>query len=166
MDEANVGGVFLGDDMGFATGTFVSPSVLRCKFFPHLKRVVDLVHSAGKVVVLHSCGNVYGVMDDLIATGIDAKNSFEDKIMPVEQVYQHWGDQVALIGGLDMHLLTTGTEEEIRMRTREILDVCGPGGHYVLGTGNSVANYLPLGNYYAMLDEGRKWNKEHFGREY
>jgi uroporphyrinogen decarboxylase len=41
--------------------------------------------------------------------------------------------------------------------------VCGVGGGYVLGTGNSVANYIPLPNYLAMLDEGRRWNREHFG---
>jgi uroporphyrinogen decarboxylase len=166
MDEPNIGGMFLGDDMGFATGTFVSPAMLRRKFFPHLKRVADLIHAADKVFVLHSCGNVYAVMDDLIAAGIDAKNSFEDKIMPVEQVYQRWGERVALIGGVDMNLLASGDEAQVRARTRQILDICGPGGHYVLGTGNSVANYLPLQNYQAMLDEGRKWNKEHFGREY
>ena len=166
LDEPNIGGMFLGDDMGFASGTFVSPVMLRRNFFPHLKRVTDLVHAAGKVFVLHSCGNVYAVMDDLIAAGIDAKNSFEDKILPVEQVYQRWGKHVALVGGVDMNLLTAGDETQVRARTRQILDVCGPGGHYVLGTGNSVANYLPLQNYQAMLDEGRKWNKTHFGREY
>jgi uroporphyrinogen decarboxylase len=165
MGEPNIGGMFLGDDMGFASGTFISPAMLRRKFFPHLKRVADLLHGAGKVFVLHSCGNVYAVMDDLIAAGIDAKNSFEDKILPVEQVYQRWGERVALVGGVDMNLLALGDEAQVRARTRQILDVCGPGGHYVLGTGNSVANFLPLQNYQAMLDEGRKWNKEHFGRE-
>jgi uroporphyrinogen decarboxylase len=30
-----------------------------------------------------------------------------------------------------------------------------PGGGYCLGTGNSVANYIPLENYLAMVDEGR-----------
>jgi uroporphyrinogen decarboxylase len=165
LDEPNIGGMFLGDDMGFNTGTFVSPAMLRRKFFPHLKQVVDLVHSAGKVFVLHTCGNVYSVMDDLIAAGIDAKNSFEDKIMPVEQVYARWGDRVALVGGVDMNLLASGEETQVRARTRQILEICGPGGHYVLGTGNSVANYLPVKNYLAMLDEGRKWNKDHFGRD-
>ena len=100
------------------------------------------------------------------AAGIDAKNSFEDKILPVEQVYRRWGERVALIGGVDMNLLAAGDETQVRARTRQILDACGPGGPYVLGTGNSVANYLPLKNYQAMLDEGRKWNKAHFGREH
>ena len=166
LEEPNIGGMFLGDDMGFASGTFISPTLLRRKFLPHLKRVADLIHAAGKLFVLHSCGNIYAVMDDLIAAGIDAKNSFEDKILPVEQVYQRWGERVALIGGVDMNLLAAGDETQVRARTRQILDACGPGGHYVLGTGNSVANFLPLQNYQAMLDEGRKWNKAHFGREY
>jgi uroporphyrinogen decarboxylase len=166
MDEPNIGGIFMGDDLGYTSGTMISPKILRQKFIPQVKRITNLVHSAGKVFVFHSCGNMYAVMDDLIEAGIDAKHSFEDKILPVEQVYQKWGGQTAIIGGVDMHLLAVGSEEEIRKRTRQILDTCAPGGHYVLGTGNSVANYIPLNNYQAMLDEGRKWNQEHYGREH
>ena len=105
------------------------------------------------------------IMDDICDLGIDAKHSFEDKIMPVEEVYRRWSDRVGIVGGVDMHLLTVGTKEQIRKRTREILDACGGHGRYVLGTGNSVANYVPIKNYLTMLDEGRKWNKENFGRE-
>ena len=166
LDESKIGGLFLGDDMGFNTGTLVSPTVLREKFLPYIKRMTQMVHDAGKVMVLHSCGNLEAIMDDICELGIDAKHSFEDKIMPVEKVYQRWGDRIGIIGGVDMHLLASGSEEAVRNRTREILDVCAPTGHYVLGTGNSVANYIPLKNYLAMLDEGRKWNKDHFGREY
>jgi uroporphyrinogen decarboxylase len=32
-----------------------------------------------------------------------------------------------------------------------------PGGGYALGTGNTVANYIPVHNYIAMLDEGMKY---------
>jgi len=38
------------------------------------------------------------------------------------------------------------------------------GTGYCLGTGNRVANFIPLPNYLALLDEGRRWNEEHFGR--
>jgi uroporphyrinogen decarboxylase len=51
-----------------------------------------------------------------------------------------------------------GDEKTIRARVREILDACMPGGGYCLGTGNSVANYIPLDNYLIMLDEGRKYS--------
>jgi hypothetical protein len=58
--------------------------------------------------------------------------------------------------------LASGTEEQVRKRTSEILEDCAPEGHYVLGTGNSVVNYMPLSNYLAMLDEGSKWNEENW----
>ncbi len=163
VNEPDVGGIFMGDDLGYATGTIVSPKVLRQRFLPQTKRIVDLVRGAGKLFILHTCGDVYAIMDDLIDLGIHAKHSFEDKILPVEEVHRRWGNRVALVGGVDVHLLTLGSEAEVRRRTREILDVCGAGGGYVLGTGNSVANYIPQRNYLAMLDEGRCWNRERFG---
>jgi len=161
----NVGMLFQGDDMGFHSGTLVSPDVIRRYILPHHKKVAELAHGAGKLFLLHSCGNVYKLMDDFINyVGIDAKHSFEDKILPVEEVYRRWGDRVTILGGVDMDLLGRGTEEEVRARTRQILEVCGvKGAGYCLGTGNSVANYIPVQNYLAMLDEGRRWNREHFG---
>jgi uroporphyrinogen decarboxylase len=165
MGEETIGGIFMGDDLGYASGTIVSPQTLRKKFLPQTQRIVDLVHDAGKLFLFHSCGDMYAVMDDLIEMGIDAKHSFEDKILSVEQAYERWSDRVAIVGGVDVHLLASGTEEQVRTRTRQILDACGPGGGYVLGTGNSVANYIPLRNYLAMVDEGQQWNREHFRRE-
>ncbi|MBW2061009.1 MAG: hypothetical protein JRI95_05520 [Deltaproteobacteria bacterium] len=166
MTLPNVGGIFIGDDMGFYSGTLVSPKIFREKFLPHLKKMVDLAHKADKLALLHSCGNIESIMDDICETGIDGKHSFEDKIMPVEEAYRRWGNRVGIIGGLDVNLLAAGTEDEVRKRTREILDACAPTGHYVLGTGNSVASYIPLENYLAMLDEGRRWNRDHFGKEF
>jgi len=157
--------VYLSDDLGFYSSTLVSPDVIRRYILPHYKKFVDVAHKAGKLVIYHSCGNMYKLMDELIDdVGIDAKHSFEDKILPVEEVYRRWGDRTAIMGGVDMDLLGRGTEDEVRARTRQILEVCGvKGTGYCLGTGNSVANYIPLQNYLAMLDEGRRWNREHFG---
>jgi uroporphyrinogen decarboxylase len=161
----NVDMVFLSDDLGFYSGTLVSPNVIRRYVFPHYKKFVEIAHKAGKLVVYHSCGNMYKLMEELIEdVGIDAKHSFEDKILPVDEAYRRWGDRVAVLGGVDMDLIGRGTEEEVRARTRQILEVCGvKGTGYCLGTGNTAANYLPKQNYLAMLDEGRRWNREHFG---
>jgi len=161
----NVAMVFLSDDLGFYSGTLVSPDVIRRHIFPHYKKITDITHQAGRLLIFHSCGNVYKIMDEAIDDiGIDAKHSFEDKIMPVEEVYRRWGDRIAILGGVDMHLLAAGTEEQVRARTRQILETCGvKGTGYCLGTGNTAANYIPKQNYLAMLDEGHRWNREHFG---
>ena len=161
----NVELVLLSDDLGFNSSTLVSPDVLRRYVLPYYKKVVDITHEAEKIMVFHSCGNMYKLMDDLIDdVGIDSKHSFEDKILPVEEVYRRWGDRIAILGGVDMDLLGRGREEAVRARTREILEVCGAKGTgYCLGTGNTAANYIPKENYLAMLDEGRRWNRERFG---
>ncbi len=150
-----VGAIFLGDDMGFKTQPMISPAALRKYVFPWQRRIAEAVHARGKPFLLHACGNLESVMEDLIDdVGIDAKHSFEDVIMPVAAAKRRWGDRIALLGGVDVDFLTRAEPEAVRARTREVLEACMPGGGYALGTGNSVANYIPLGNYLAMLEEG------------
>ena len=167
MEIPNVEMLVFTDDLGFVSGTLVSPKVIRQYLLPHYQRLADIVHAAGKLFIFHSCGNMYAVMDDLIdAVGIDAKHSFEDKILPVDDAFDRWGNRVSILGGVDMDLLGRGSPDQVRVRTRQILDRCGATGTgYCLGTGNTAANYVPKENYLAMLDEGRRWNREHFGTE-
>ena len=150
----------MGDDMGFKTGTMIDPDHLRKYVFPIQKRIVQVAHEHGLPFILHACGNLEAVMDDLIDdVGIDAKHSFEDVIEPVESFTARYGHRVAIVGGVDMDILARGSEEQVRARTRQIVEACAPSRAYTLGTGNTVANYIPPGNYLAMLDEGWRYNE-------
>ena len=152
-----VGGFFLGDDLGFKTQTMLSPAVLREFVFPWHARIVDAAHRHGKTAILHACGNVDEVMDDIIACGWDAKHSFEDAIEPVWEAKAKYGDRIALLGGFDMDKLSRMTVDEVRQHSRTLVERCNPGGGWALGSGNSVANYIPPENFLAMLEEGRNW---------
>jgi len=152
-----VGAQWLNDDMGFRSGPLASPEVLRKHVFPYQRRMCEIAHAAGKPILLHSCGNLRVIMDELIDdVGIDAKHSFEHVIEPVWEAKRAWGARVALLGGVDMHVLAGGTEDEVRAYTRRCIEECAPGGGWALGSGNSVANYVPVRNFLAMLDEGRR----------
>jgi uroporphyrinogen decarboxylase len=154
-----VGAYCFGDDLGYKTGTMLSPEALRRYFFPWLKKVAEVAHAAGKPFVFHSCGKLDAVMDDLIDdVGIDAKHSFEDVIMPVAEAKKKWGSRVALLGGVDVDFLCRHNVQEVKDQTKRVLEACAPGGGYALGTGNSVANYIPLENYLAMLEACREFN--------
>lgn len=150
--------LFGGDDMGFKTQPMVAPDVLINKAFPWHRNNARIAHDAGKLYILHSCGNLTPLMESLINyVQIDGRHSFEDEIEPVTLAKQRYGSRIAIIGGIDMHFLCTADEQSIRKRVRETLDVCLPGGGYCLGSGNSVANYVPVDNYLVMLDEGRRY---------
>ena len=155
-DFSRVAVIWGSDDLGFRSGTMMSPGFLREKILPWHKRCAEIAHEKGKPYLLHSCGKLDEIMDDLIDdVGIDAKHSFEDAILPVAEAKRRYGSRIALLGGIDMDFLVRSDEAAIRKRVRDTLKECLPGGGYCLGTGNTVANYVPLDNYLAMMDEGR-----------
>ena len=150
--------LFGGDDMGFKTGTMIHPQTLIEKSFPWHRKNARVAHEHGKPYILHSCGDLSAVMEALIGdVGIDGKHSFEDVIESVIEAKRNYGDRIALLGGIDVDLLTRKSERDVRRRVREVLDVCQGGGGYFLGTGNTACNYIPLENFLAMIDEGRRW---------
>jgi len=146
------------DDMGFKTATLVSPEFLRKTVLPWHRACADAAHDHDKPYLLHNCGNLEAIMEDLIEdVGIDGKHSFEDAIVPVTAAYRKYGGLISILGGIDVDFLCRADEPAIRRRVRDTLDVCMRGTGYCLGTGNTVANYMPVDNYLAMLDEGRKY---------
>lgn len=153
-----VGGIFHADDLGYKSGTMIRPETLRSLIFPWFKKYARLAHEYDKMYWYHCCGNVLEVMEDLIEDiNIDAFHSFQDVIIPVTEFKKRYGDRIATLGGLDMDELSRLDEQSLRKYTRDILDKCMPGGRFALGSGNSIANYVPVGNYLAMLDEGLRW---------
>lgn len=148
-----------GDDLGYKTATMLSTRQLRRYIFPWQKKVVEAVHAGGKPFLLHSCGNLDKVMDDLIDdVKIDAKHSWEDVILPVTEAKRKWGSRIAIMGGIDVDFLCRHTPTEIREYTLRTLEVCAPGGGYAAGTGNTVTNYMPVESYLAMLRAVEEFN--------
>jgi len=145
--------------MGFKTSTIVSPEVLRKLVLPWHKKFASLSHQYNKMYWLHCCGNVLSLMEDFVEdVKIDAFHSFQDSIIPVGEFKKRYGDRVATLGGVDMDKLCRLDEKSLRRYVREILDEC-MSDRYALGSGNSIANYVPVENYLVMLDEGLKWRR-------
>jgi uroporphyrinogen decarboxylase len=146
------------DDMGFRTGTLASPDFLREKVLPWHRKCAEVAHERGRPYLLHNCGNLEAIMDDLIDdVRIDAKHSFEDNIMPVTEACRRYASRISILGGIDVDFLCRSDEQAIRKRVRETLDICMQYTGYCLGTGNTVANYMPFEHFLVMIDEGRRY---------
>ena len=148
-----VGALIVNDDWGFKTQTMLSPTDMRKYIFPWHKKKVETIHAAGKPAILHSCGCLEKVMNDIIDDmKYDAKHSFEDAIEPVEEAYERWGGRIAILGGIDVDFVCTSTAEKIKKRAAAMLERTAGRGGYALGTGNSVPEYVPEENFLALIE--------------
>jgi len=147
----------MGDDLGYRSTTLLPPDTIRDFILPQYKRIIDLIHSAEKKFLLHSCGCIFDVMDDIISLGIDAKHSNEDQIAPFEKWIELYNDRIGLFGGFDLNLIILNNYDDIY---REVLEkgtryreiAIG----YGLGSGNSIPEYIPVEGYRAMVDAAKE----------
>jgi uroporphyrinogen decarboxylase len=147
-----VGALISNDDWGYKSQTMISPEDLRRYAYPWHRQIVETAHGAGKPIILHSCGCLDAVLDDIIDDlKYDGKHSYEDAIHPVEEMYDRWHRRIAILGGIDMDFICRSSPEAVYERSRKMLERAEADGSYALGTGNSVPEYIPDPQYFAML---------------
>lgn len=143
----------MGDDLGYRTSTMLEPTTIVLHILPQHKRVIDLVHSYGKKFLLHSCGNIFSIMDDILANGIDAKHSNEDQIAPFTEWIKRYNDKIGLFGGFDMNELIQNPYDVVYEKVlREGSEFRAMTKGYGLGSGNSIPDYMSVEGYTAMID--------------
>ena len=150
----------MGDDLGYKNATMLPPDTIIEHILPQYRRVVGAVHGGGKKFLLHSCGNIFSVMEEIIACGIDAKHSNEDQIAPFEKWIASYNERIGLFGGIDVDILCQNPYDEV---FRYVLE---KGTYYRkitrgwgLGSGNSIPDYTPVEGFMGMIDAAREIRK-------
>jgi len=158
MVEAGCDVVVFGDDYADKNSTLMSPRHFRQFILPGLKRCVDAAHEAGAYVVKHTDGNIMGILDMIVETGIDALNPIEPQAgMDIRLVKEKYGDRIAIIGNIDCgYLLSQAPVDEVRRVTRQTIEIAAPGGGYMLSSSNSIHSSVKPENFMAMVETLRE----------
>lgn len=147
-----------GDDLGFKSSTLLSPGDVKRLIIPKYRRFTDLVHSYGKPFLLHSCGNIFDVMDDLLTVAnIDAKHSNEDQIALFSEWVRRYGDRMGNFGGIDTDAVCRLPHDQLKAYITGVIDDCKGHGGFAFGSGNSIPDYVPAENYLAMINIVREY---------
>ncbi|OGG47093.1 MAG: hypothetical protein A3F84_14045 [Candidatus Handelsmanbacteria bacterium RIFCSPLOWO2_12_FULL_64_10] len=143
--------VFVGEDIAYKGTTLFSPAFLRRAFMPHLERLVALYHERGLPVMFHSDGSLMGVLDDLMACGIDLLNPIEVLAgMDVKEIRRRC-PRLILAGGIDVsQLLPLGAPQEVAAATKSLIQTAGPG--VLVGSSTELNDAVPLDNYRALVE--------------
>ncbi len=145
--------VYFGDDWGQQHGLQMGPRLWHRFLYPVLKRMYAAVHEAGKVVFIHSCGDVDELFEDLIGIGLNCFNPFQPEVMEVESLMEHYRERLTFHGGLStQRTLPFGTVDEVRAETKRLLQM-GRRGGYIFAPAHDVEGDVPLENMLAFIEE-------------
>ena len=127
------------DDLGSQESALMSPEKWRETFYPATKRVVDHVHSRGKLFFYHSCGKVDQIFAEIVSLEPDAVNLIQ-ACNDQSYIKKNFGGKVVLQCGLDTQTyvdIPDPTEADLRAEVDRTIDVFARGGGFLAGM------YLP-----------------------
>jgi uroporphyrinogen decarboxylase len=149
---AGADGILLGDDIAYRRSAYVQPAALRESYFPYLTVLVEACQRAGLPVVFHSDGNLWELLGDLVAAGINGLQGLEPAAgMSLSGVRAKVGPELCLWGNVDVGWLAQGRPAaEI---TQEVSRLLAPlaGTPLILGTSGGLMAGLPGVNVEAMM---------------
>jgi uroporphyrinogen decarboxylase len=148
--------VFLTDDLGSQESGLISPPVYKEMIFPYISEIVGKIKSAGKKVVMHSCGAITEFIPFLIDMGVDAVNPVQvaaQGMNPAKLVKEFGKDISFWGGGCDtQHALNAKDTETVREDVRTRIKEFG-NGSFVFTQVHNIQYDVPVENILAMRDE-------------
>ena len=160
LTSTEIDGVLLGSDWGSQQDLLMSPASWEELIRPGEQREYDLVHSYGKDVWIHSCGNVRRIIPSLVEMGVDVLNPVQPEAMDIEELKRTHGERLTFWGGLStQRTLPFGTPEEVRRECRAVKKLLGKGGGCIFSPAQSIQSDVPPDNIMALLEIAREPNR-------
>ena len=166
LGHDTVGAIWMPDDLCYNAGPIVSPNVYRQWVYPWYSKMIDRCHRAGIPVGLHSDGDLTRILPDLVDCDFDVIHPFEPPFNDIFAIKKTWGHRIAVAGNIDLKTtLSAGTPEAVREEVKDKIAALAPGGGWLLGSSNSIPEFVPVENYLAMISTGLDHGQYQTGRD-
>ncbi len=149
-----VDGGYFGDDYGAQRGLLFSPTLWRRMIKPRLARLFGVFRDAGLPVILHSDGDLWPILPDLVDIGLTCLNPVQPEVLEHARLAREFGQHLSFYGGIStQEVLPLGSPAAVRAATRACLQTLAPDGTgLILGPSHRMQSDIPLENVAAMLE--------------
>jgi hypothetical protein len=141
------------DDIVWTRGPVFRPGWYRQYVFPRYKKLWQVLHDAGKIVLFCSDGNFDAFVDDIAAAGADG--FIFEPLTDLQPIVEKYGQSKVIIGNIDTRALTFGTREDVRREVERCAALGKNCPGYFFAVGNHIPANVPIDNglYYLELIE-------------
>jgi uroporphyrinogen-III decarboxylase len=138
-------------------GPLVGPKQVAEFIRPYYRRAWDLLAARGaRVFQQDSDGNVRPVIDAFLDAGLTCMFPMEPAAgMDVVEVRRAYGRRLAMMGGIDKHVLRRSREEILRELEHKLQPLMQTGG-MVFGLDHRIPNGTPIANYRYYVKTARE----------
>jgi uroporphyrinogen decarboxylase len=156
--DAGLPGVMYTDDLAYRYGPMLNPRAYEEHFGDSYRHITETAHSLGMKIPIHSCGNVYSLLEWFADCGFDGVHALEPTAgVELARVKEMVGDRLCLMGNIDItHILVDATKEEVFEAVRQAILDAGAGGGYILAATNSHPD-VNLDRLRWMVEATRKY---------
>lgn len=146
--ERGAHGVIIGDDLAYNRGPFLSPDDLAKWIFPGLREMVKIIKKGNGVAFLHSCGNLTGILDQILTAGFDGVHGLAPSAGNDPLTLKHMTQKrLALMGIFEVDRLRP---QDIDAMKEEILGPLIDGGGYIFGSSEGLSINTPIDSFRAL----------------
>lgn len=157
---AGCDGIMYCEDWGTQNALLISPKDWRRIFKPWYKRISDKIHDYNMHMIMHSCGYIYDIVEDLIEVGIDVLQLDQPTLMGIERLSREFAGRITFYCPVDIQkIMQTGDRTLIEEGARTMIKFLGT------SKGGFIAKDYPQWDAINVKEEWAQWARDVFAKE-
>jgi uroporphyrinogen decarboxylase len=154
-------GIRFGDDWGTQRGLMIGTRHWRKFIKPGLKRIFEKARQKGLAVMVHSDGDIFNIIPDLLDIGVQILNPVQPEAMDICAIKRLYGQNLCMNGGISsQYTLPWGTPSDVYKEVNACIKYLARGGGFVIGPTKSILPETPVRNivtlFESILDQSTK----------